>query len=105
MESQLREKLMYRPVNGYENLSAAEVEAMNKYCEEYKHFLDAGKTERECVATAIYLAETHGFREFSPDMEVKTGDKIYYVNREKELYLAVIGQMPLAQGCILPVWI
>lgn len=99
MESQLREKLMYRPVNGYENLSAAEADAMNKYCEEYKHFLDAGKTERECVATAIYLAETHGFREFSPDMEVKTGDRIYYVNREKELYLAVIGQMPLTQGC------
>ena len=99
MESELRKKLMYKTHNGYRDLSAEEAEAMNKYCEEYKHFLDAGKTERECVATAIYLAETHGFMEFSEEKTYKPGDKLYYVNRDKEIYLVVMGQLPLSAGC------
>lgn len=96
--SELREKLLYKSQNGYKDLSAEETEAMNKYCEEYKHFLDAGKTERECVVTAIYLAETHGFKAFDENASYKPGDKIYYVNRDKEIYLAVMGKMPLSCG-------
>ena len=96
--SELREKLMYKPQNGYQDLSAEDTEAMNKYCEEYKHFLDAGKTERESVVTAIYLAETHGFKAFDENASYKPGDKIYYVNRDKEIYLAVMGKVPLSCG-------
>ena len=45
----LAEKLLYRPKNGFDRLSAAEEKAMEAYCEDYKRFLDHGKTERLCV--------------------------------------------------------
>lgn len=99
MGSELRKKLLYQQENGYKNLSAEEAEAMGKYCEEYKHFLDIGKTERECVAASIYLAETHGFQEFDAEKQYNPGDKIYYVNRDKEIYFAVLGTLPLSAGC------
>ena len=71
---------------------------MRTYCEEYKRFLDAGKTERECVREGIRLAEAQGFRPYQRGMELKAGDKVYVNNREKMLMLAVIGQKSLAEG-------
>jgi len=71
---------------------------MNAYCERYKAFLDAGKTERECVREGIRLAEAQGFRPYQRGMELKAGDKVYVNNREKMLMLAVIGQKSLAEG-------
>lgn len=93
-----REALCYTPKNGYDRISADDEAAMRTYCEEYKKFLDAGKTERECVDEAIRLAETRGFRPFVRGMELKAGDKVYRSNRGKGLMLAVIGKKPLSEG-------
>lgn len=43
---------------------------MNDYCEQYKAFLDVSKTERECVVSAIRLAEAKGFKPYTPGMAV-----------------------------------
>ena len=93
-----KEKVLSHKKNGYDRLPAAEREAMNAYCERYKAFLDAGKTERECVREGIRLAEAQGFRPYQRGMELKAGDKVYVNNREKMLMLAVIGQKSLAEG-------
>ena len=93
-----KEELFYAPKNGYDRLSAEDEAAMKAYCEEYKKFLDNGKTERECVAYAVKLAEEKGFCKFERGMEVKPGDKVYRVNRGKALMLAVIGKKPLSEG-------
>ena len=74
---QLREALGYNKKNGYDRLLPGEQEAMETYCEGYKQFLDAGKTERECVDRTIALAEAAGFRPYVRGMEVKSGDKLY----------------------------
>ena len=58
---QLREALTYQKKNGYDRMNEAEFEAMEAYCTGYKQFLDAGKTERECVDRTIALAEAAGF--------------------------------------------
>ena len=47
--SELREKLMYKPKNGYDRLTAEDEQAMEAYCADYRKFLDNGKTERDCV--------------------------------------------------------
>lgn len=39
-----REALLYQPKNGYDRLSAQDEADMKSYCEDYKKFLDAGKT-------------------------------------------------------------
>ncbi len=54
------------PKNGFDRFPQEEISAMDRYCEEYKHFLDAGKTERE-ARMRCRLAEAQGFRPFVPD--------------------------------------
>ena len=94
----LAEKLLYQPKNGFDRLSAAEEQAMEAYCEDYKDFLDHGKTERLCVEYCIELAEKKGFRPYRAGMKLKAGDKVYYDNRGKAIMLAVIGSESLANG-------
>ena len=79
------EKLAYAPKNGYERLSAEEEQAMHAYCEDYKDFLDHGKTERLCVEHCIELASARGFVPYEKGMALKTGDKVYYNNRGKNV--------------------
>ena len=83
-----REALLYQPKNGYDRLSAQDEADMKSYCEDYKKFLDAGKTERECVTEAVRLAEAKGFKPFTRGMAVNPGDKLYRINRGKALMLA-----------------
>ena len=100
-ENELRKKLLYKPGNGYDHISADELAAMETYSGAYRAFLDRSKTERECVTTAIALAEEKGFRRWTPDMKLFAGDKIYVVNREKSITLAVIGTESMASGAVI----
>jgi len=95
---QLRKALTYQKKNGYDRLLPGELEAIDIYCDGYKQYLDAGKTERECVDRTIALAEAAGFRPFTRGMEVKPGDKIYRVNRGRAIMLAVVGKKSLSEG-------
>lgn len=44
---------------------------MLTYCEDYKAFLDRSKTERECVVSAVELAEKAGSRELKAGMALR----------------------------------
>lgn len=93
-----KKKVLYAQKNGYDRMPAGERDAMNAYCEGYKAFLDAGKTERECVAEGVRQAEKQGFKPLRRGMELKPGDKVYSNNRGKMLLLAVIGEKSLSEG-------
>ena len=95
---QLRKSLVYDRKNGYDRMDAAELDAMESYCEGYKQYLDAGKTERECVDLTISMAEAAGFRPYVRGTAAKPGDKFYRVNRGKAIMLAVVGKKSLADG-------
>ena len=97
----LREELFFAPKNGYDRLAAGEGEKIQSYCEGYKTFLDAGKTERECVDYAIVKAQAAGFRPLVRGEKLQPGDKVYRNNRGKSLLLAVIGQEGLDQGAVI----
>ena len=71
---------------------------MEDYCKRYMAFMDACKTEREATAWAVREAEKRGYKPFTPGMDAKPGDKIYYNNRGKSIALAVIGTEPLSAG-------
>lgn len=92
------EALVYAPENGHSRVNAAEEERCTQYCEGYKQFLDAGKTERECVQEAVALAERAGFRPLVRGETLASGDKVYRVNRGKAVFLAVIGEKGLEEG-------
>ena len=65
---QLREALLYKRKNGYDRMSEADMRAMENYCVGYKQFLDAGKTERECVDRTVAMAEAAGFKAYERGM-------------------------------------
>ncbi len=97
-KDELREKLMYKNKNGYDLIKAKEEKEMFAYCEDYKDFLDNGKTERLCVKYCIKLAEEKGFVPYKAGMKLKSGDKVYFNNRGKAIMLAVISKKPLSCG-------
>lgn len=95
---ELREKLLAGKKHGYDRFDTKNEKDMESYCADYRKFLDAGKTERECAGELVRLAEAAGFRAFTRGMELKTGDKLYFSNRSKSVYLARIGKQPLSVG-------
>ena len=95
---QLREALQYKRKNGYDCLREGDLENMEAYCEGYKAYLDAGKTERECVERTVTMAQAAGFRAYERGMDLKPGDKVYCVNRDKAIMLAVMGRKGLDNG-------
>ena len=95
---ELKKQLFSTKKNGYDKLDAAELSAMEAYCDRYKAFLDAGKTERLCAAETVRLAEEKGYRPYVRGMAINPGDKVYLCNRGKAVMLAHIGQRSLAEG-------
>ena len=93
-----RDELFFRQKNIYETADEAQVAAIYDFAEGYKRFLDISRTERLAVREAVKLAEAKGFRPWQPGGKHAPGDKLYYVNREKALTLAVIGKKPLGEG-------
>ena len=95
---ELRNSLMAQPKNGYAELTREQRQGMENYIVGYRGFLDACKTEREAAAWTARESERHGFKPLTAGMELKPGDKVYYVNSNKSILLAVIGQEPLSSG-------
>ena len=95
---ELRESLMMAPKNGYSRITPEQRQEMNDYAKRYMAFMNECKTERESTTWTVREAEKRGFVPFTPGMSVKSGDKIYYNNRNKSVMLAVIGQESLAKG-------
>ena len=95
---QKRDALLNAKKNGWDRVDAAAETAIDSYCQGYKTFLDRGKTERDCVKYPVELAQAAGFVPFERGMALKSGDKVYRVNRNRAVNLAVIGSAPLDQG-------
>ena len=94
----LKEKLFLQRKNAYLRMSEAEIGKCNKFCEGYKAFLDEAKTEREAAGFIERAAKKAGFVPFDKNKNYKAGDKVYLVNREKAVILAVIGKEPVENG-------
>ena len=69
-----------------------------KFCEDYKKFLNSSKTERECVNTAEVMLVNAGYEPFETGKKYKAGDKVYYVNRGKSIIATTWGSAPLTEG-------
>ena len=93
----LEEQLFFKPKHIAKD-NPKDIEKAMEFAEGYKTFLDHSKIERECVSYSVALAEKAGYKPFSRGIKAKTGDKFYYVNRGKNLYLVTIGKKPLNEG-------
>lgn len=88
--------------NAWKTYTAEELTRLEQTASAYKHFLDEGKTERECVTYFVREAEKAGYRSLASYMEsgerIKAGDKIYAVIMKKAMVMFQIGQQPLEKG-------
>lgn len=69
-----------------------------KFADDYKEFLSLGKTERLCVNEALRLAKLAGFKNLDEVSSLKPGDKVYSINRNKNIVLYVIGKDKVVNG-------
>ena len=93
-------ELAYKRTNVYEKADEAKMKEIFDYAEGYKVFLDEGKTEREACAFAKAEAIKNGYKPYKLGEKLKKGDKVYYDNRGKNLYLIKVGNADIAQDGI-----
>ncbi len=88
--------------NAWNSYTKKEIKELEKLNKDYRAFLDAGKTERECTILAVEMAEKAGYRNLEDVIaageSLKAGDKVYAVNMKKSIVLFQIGKKPLEQG-------
>ncbi len=79
-----------------------ELRKLETISKEYRAFLDAGKTERECVTGAIRLAKAAGYIDLkdalSANGRLKAGDRVYADCMGKAIMLFIVGKQPMEKG-------
>lgn len=94
----MENELLYKNELAYDKMTDKEKDDCETLSRDYRKFLDCGKTERECVKEAVRLAEENGYVLFDKKDGLKPGDKVYFINREKNVMLCKIGSEPLENG-------
>lgn len=77
---------------------AEDLEKLETLNENYKAFLDAGKTERECITEIVRQAEAAGYKNMDTVDTLHPGDKVYEVWMGKSIVMFQIGTEPLENG-------
>lgn len=88
--------------NIWDKYNEQEEKALFALNEEYKQFLNKGKTERECIAQTVEMAKAAGYRDLDEIIakgeSIKAGDKVYAVNMKKSIALFNIGSRSMSEG-------
>ena len=94
----MEKDLFMKKENGWKTIDTRKKEAIFNFSKDYMRFLNKAKTEREFIAEATKMAKDNGYKDIAEFKELKPGDKIYFVNREKSMYLAIIGTENIEKG-------
>ena len=84
--------------NAWEKYDNEKLDELMKFNEEYKNFITFGKTERLVVAESIKLLEEKGFKPIDEFKTLKEGDKVYAINRNKNVFAFIIGKEKASKG-------
>ena len=98
MGENLEEKLFHKKENGWNTVDTRKKEAIFNFSKDYMNFLNRAKTEREFIVEATKMAQENGFKDISDFEKLQPGDKVYFVNRGKSMYLAIIGSENIENG-------
>ncbi|MCI8411290.1 MAG: aminopeptidase [Clostridia bacterium] len=98
MEEELKERLFNRKENGWKSTNLEQREEIFSFSKKYMDFLNGAKTEREFIKKARKIADENGYKDIMEFETLKPGDKIYFVNREKSMYLGIIGSEAIENG-------
>ena len=90
--------MKYEKKNVFELTNKYEQENMYKYVDEYIKFLDYAKTEYKCVEYIARELQENGFIDITKVDSLNVGDRVYYINKERALFAAVIGKENIVAG-------
>ncbi len=89
-------------INAWTTYEDADIKEMDSLCADYREFLNAGKTERECVKLIVKMADEKGYRNLADIIKnketLKAGDKVYNVCMDKTVAMFNIGTDDMEQG-------
>ncbi len=92
---------MERP-NAWKTYTDADLTALETLSSKYRAFLDAGKTERECVLETVETAKANGYIDIQDAIaagrRLMPGDKVYVNVMGKAVLLFLLGKKPLESG-------
>ncbi len=85
----LKEKLFLNKKNGWIGKTEDEKKEIFKFSDEYMYYLNNGKTEKEIVEISKDILLKNGFRDISEYNELHAGDKVFFENRQRNLFAVV----------------
>ena len=89
-------------VNAWTKCDNIKIQKVMEFNEGYREFLSECKTERECVTKSVEIAKANGYVDINDIIKdgraIKTGDKIYAVNKGKALMMVNIGKKDVEEG-------
>lgn len=94
----LEERLTMKKESTWHKIKPEKEKEIFRFCEDYKEFMNTAKTEREAVEEIIRIAKASGFKAIEKVKNAKEGSKVYMVNRNKNVALAVLGKEPIEKG-------
>ena len=94
----IKEKLCNNKKCGWNEVDALERNKIFSFSEEYMSFMNKSKTEREATKTVLSMLKENGFKDINDMDSLKYGDRVYYINRNKSVFIAVIGKEVLENG-------
>ena len=98
MSEELKKKLFNQKKDGWDDLKDSTKEEVFELSKNYMNFLNKAKTEREFIKEARKLADANGYKDIMEFDKLNPGDKVYFVNRDKSMYLAIIGENSIEEG-------
>lgn len=88
--------------NVWKSYSPEQLKELEELSVRYRAFLDAGKTERECVKETVRIAKENGYEDLNEVIKsgkkLAAGDKVYASFMGKAIALFHIGRNPLKEG-------
>ena len=91
-------ELKYDKKEIFSSISKQEQKQMYEYCNNYMSFLNQCKTEYKCVEYTEKILKINGFKNLEDVKAVKTGDKVYFINKERAIFAALIGENDIIDG-------
>ena len=91
------EKLLYTPEYAADKQADVKEKAA-AFAEGYKKFMDSAKTEREAAVVSEQMLLAAGYKAFEPKKAYAPGEKVYFIQENKAVVAATIGQKPYEEG-------
>lgn len=86
----------------WNHYSEEEKKKVFEFAEEYRRFISACKTERECVRTFVERAEAVGYLDIkkviAEGIKLESGARVYADNNGKALAMFIVGKKPMEEG-------